>query len=160
MPPASPHRFDDPLDVAQRRAECRLQRWQRYVDDGAVDEGQARSEDRRGEYPRAAAVVAGAPAALRIAASSHGGLVIDHLGDHRGDHRGRDHSGCAAVTPHGQRARGMIRSRGRQTGDGRPPGLALRRRSPSGRLPAKRRPRGGPHRIVRGVVRRSDGKSR
>src|SRR5437867_3318257 len=44
--------LDDPLDVGDRRPELALQRRQRHVDDGPIDEGETRPEDRRRQYPR------------------------------------------------------------------------------------------------------------
>jgi len=46
-------RFDDPLDVAERRVQPRLYRRQRDVHDGAVDESHAGAEDRRRQQPAA-----------------------------------------------------------------------------------------------------------
>jgi hypothetical protein len=46
-------RFDHPLDVGNRRVEGVLQRWQRNVHHGRVDERQARTDDRRRERPPA-----------------------------------------------------------------------------------------------------------
>ena len=67
--------FDHPLHLGQRRVERGLQRGKRDVDDGAVDERQARSEDGGGQHPAAAATVRSS-VPVRIAASSQGGLTM------------------------------------------------------------------------------------
>jgi hypothetical protein len=46
-------RFDDPLDADDRGLQIFLKRGQRDVHDSAVDEGQARTKNRRGEDPPA-----------------------------------------------------------------------------------------------------------
>ena len=58
-------RFDHPLHVDGRGLEVRLQRRQRHVDDRAVDEHHARSENRRGENPWAQLLAARRLAFLR-----------------------------------------------------------------------------------------------
>ena len=45
-------RFDDPLNVRYRRMQIGLQRRQRHVHDGAIDERHARTEDCHSQHPR------------------------------------------------------------------------------------------------------------
>src|SRR5690349_21132277 len=52
-------RLDDPLHVGDGRPELALERRQRDVDDGPIDEREARPQDRRREHPRARRVRTG-----------------------------------------------------------------------------------------------------